>query len=109
MNWLSTAVARCEMKVSSVSPDLCEMAIVQRTSLESLIASRVSLTLPIWFQPDQDSVGRLGLNAFRNSGGIGHVEVPSPMIFTFLPSFAVILAESSNDSSEKGSSRVRMG
>ena len=47
------------MKLSSVSPDLCEMIVLKLLSLARLIVSSVSVSVPTWF-----NLIRIALPAF---------------------------------------------
>ena len=95
------ATDKSEIKVSSVSPDRCEIIVLKSFFCAKLITSKVSLTVPIWFNltnielADFSSIPFFNLFIF-----VANKSSPTICILVLLVSFF----QESQSSSLKGSS-----
>ena len=96
------------MKESSVSPDRCDTNWPQPASRQILIASRVSVTVPIWFTLMSEALPTLRAIASVMIAGFVH-KISSPTSSTLSPRRAVRRSQPSQSDSAKPSSSSQTG
>src|SRR6266540_6432691 len=103
-----TATARSATKVSSVSPERCEMTVPQPARFASSTASSVSVSVPIWFTLTRTALARpWRMPSWRMAGLV--TKRSSPTSWTREPSRCVRARQPSWSSSPSPSSIEQMG
>ena len=104
MIWFeSVPTARSAINVSSLSPDRCEIIVLNLINLANLITSKVSVTVPIWFNFIRIEFAELFKKPILSLSKLV-TNRSSPTIWILLFNFLISLFHEFQSFSEKGSS-----